>query len=313
MNFEMSDDRRMLADTLQAGAMADGYGFEHRTGRLPRRFTTPGWTALTELGLLYAFADEDAGGMGGSGFDIAVVFEELGRALCPEPVLPALMAIRAGRTEEVLSGATRYAVAFGETDAPYDLDDLATEARETERGWQVFGRKTVVYGAGVADRSSRWPSRTDGLGLFDIAATEAEITAYGMIDGGPAGEVTLDAAHATRLDVDATASAGHARLGRAGAVGRGAGRDGNDLRHANRLPRHAHAVRQTHRQLPGVAAPRRGPVDRDRAGTVHHHRRRRRHGYAGPGQKGEPGQAFDRPHRPDWSRKRRSRCMAASR
>jgi alkylation response protein AidB-like acyl-CoA dehydrogenase len=48
------------------------------------------------LGVLYAFADEDAGGMGGSGFDIAVVFEELGRALCPEPLLPALMAIRAG-------------------------------------------------------------------------------------------------------------------------------------------------------------------------------------------------------------------------
>jgi alkylation response protein AidB-like acyl-CoA dehydrogenase len=80
-----------------------------------------GWVALTELGLLYAFADEDAGGMGGSGFDIAVVFEELGRALCPEPLLPALMAIRALCTEEVLSGATRYAVAFGETDAPYDL------------------------------------------------------------------------------------------------------------------------------------------------------------------------------------------------
>jgi alkylation response protein AidB-like acyl-CoA dehydrogenase len=97
MNFEMSDDRRMLADTLRR-ALSDGYGFEHRTeAAYERRFTTrPGWTALTELGLLYAFADEDAGGMGGSGFDVAVVFEELGRALCPEPVLPALMAIRAG-------------------------------------------------------------------------------------------------------------------------------------------------------------------------------------------------------------------------
>jgi hypothetical protein len=30
MNFEMSDDRRMLADTLRR-ALSDGYGFEHRT------------------------------------------------------------------------------------------------------------------------------------------------------------------------------------------------------------------------------------------------------------------------------------------
>jgi alkylation response protein AidB-like acyl-CoA dehydrogenase len=209
MNFEMSDDRRMLADTLRR-ALSDGYGFENRTeAAYSAPFHDPaGWTALTELGLLYAFADEDAGGMGGSGFDIAVVFEELGRALCPEPVLPALMAIRAGIcTEEVLSGATRYAVAFGETDAPYDLDDLATEARETTRGWQVFGRKTVVYGAGVADRILTLAIAPDGPGLFDIAATEAEITAYGMIDGGPAGEVTFDAAHATRLGVDAIAIA----------------------------------------------------------------------------------------------------------
>jgi hypothetical protein len=30
MNFEMSDDRRMLADTLRR-ALSDGYGFENRT------------------------------------------------------------------------------------------------------------------------------------------------------------------------------------------------------------------------------------------------------------------------------------------
>jgi alkylation response protein AidB-like acyl-CoA dehydrogenase len=206
--------------------------------------------------LLYAFADEDAGGMGGSGFDIAVVFEELGRALVPRTVLPALMAIRAlGASEDVLSGATRYAVAFGETDAPYALDEVATEARETPDGWRLSGRKTVVYGAGTADRLLILAAAPDGPGLFDIAASDAEITAYGMIDGGPAGEVTLDATPATRLDVDAGHRAGHARLGGAGAVGRGAGRDGNDLRDAHRLPRHAHAVRQTHRDVPGPAAP----------------------------------------------------------
>jgi hypothetical protein len=36
--------------------------------------------------VLYAFADEDAGGMGGSGFDVAVVFEELGPRALPRTV-----------------------------------------------------------------------------------------------------------------------------------------------------------------------------------------------------------------------------------
>jgi hypothetical protein len=40
MNFEMSDDRRMLADTLRR-ALSDGYGFEHRTALpMSRRSTT---------------------------------------------------------------------------------------------------------------------------------------------------------------------------------------------------------------------------------------------------------------------------------
>jgi len=86
MNFEMSDDRRMLADTLRR-TLSDGYGFDHRTRvAYEAPFHDPAqWAALAELGLFYAFADEDAGGMGGSGFDIAVVFEELGRVLCPAP------------------------------------------------------------------------------------------------------------------------------------------------------------------------------------------------------------------------------------
>ena len=36
---------------------------------------------MAELGALFALSPEDAGGFGGTGFDISVVFEALGRAL----------------------------------------------------------------------------------------------------------------------------------------------------------------------------------------------------------------------------------------
>lgn len=209
MNFETSDDRRMLADTLRR-TLEDRYGFEHRT---KVAYETPfhdpkGWVALAELGLFHAFAGEDAGGMGGGGFDVAVVFEELGRALCPEPVLPALLAVKlleaAGDPlDDVLSGDVRYAVATGETDAPWELDGIAARAVKAGDGWQISGRKSVVYGAGAAHRLLVLARDESGLGLFEIDASEAEVVAYGMIDGGPAGEVLLDATIGRRLDVDA--------------------------------------------------------------------------------------------------------------
>jgi alkylation response protein AidB-like acyl-CoA dehydrogenase len=209
MNFETSDDRRMLAETLRR-ALADGYGFEHRTKvAYESPFHDPrAWLALSDLGLLYAFAGEDAGGMGGSGFDVAVVFEELGRALCPEPVLPALMAVEllaaANKPlEELLSGSVRYAVATGETDAPWDLDGIAARAVESDGEWQVSGRKSVVYGAGAADRLLVLARAEDGLALFDVDAAEVQVVAYAMIDGGPAGEVLLDATPGRRLDLNA--------------------------------------------------------------------------------------------------------------
>jgi alkylation response protein AidB-like acyl-CoA dehydrogenase len=159
---------------------------------------------MAELGLFHALADEDAGGMGGTGFDVAVVFEELGRALCPEPVLGQLMAIRllgaaGGDLAPLLSGEVRFAVGLGELDAPYDLDGIETRAA----GGRLTGRKSVVYGGGSA---ARLLVAAAGPSLWEVAARDAEVTAYGMIDGGPAAELFLDDTPATCL-IDAARDA----------------------------------------------------------------------------------------------------------
>ena len=92
MNFDLTEDRQMLQDSLRR-YLGDKYQIEHRNKvAYAEPFHDPAkWGELTELGALFALAPEDAGGMGGAGFDISVVFEELGRVLCPEPVLGALM------------------------------------------------------------------------------------------------------------------------------------------------------------------------------------------------------------------------------
>ena len=217
MDFNLTDDRRMLADTL-ARYLADKYTIEHRNAvayDLPCHDPAR-WDELAELGALYALASEEAGGFGGSGFDISVVFEALGRALCPEPVLAALMSSRllgaAGAEQEpLLSGARKYAAAFSEPDAPYDIADIACAAEARDGGHVLSGRKTAVYGGYVAD-VVLVAARLDGaVALFEVQASDAQVVGYAMIDGGGAAELLLDDTPARLLIADASQAVAEAQ------------------------------------------------------------------------------------------------------
>ncbi len=193
MNFEHNDDRRMLADTLTR-ALRDGYPIETRnagaygdTGYDPAL-----WAQLGELGIAAALFDEDAGGFGGSGFDIMVVFEALGHALAVEPFLGTLMAGRAlaaaGGHEETLAG-----IVSGVTFATFAHDDSATPvtATRTAEGWVLNGTKAVVRQAGAA--SLFVVSVDDGAQLFAVPADTpgVSVRSYTLVDGGAAGEVAF--------------------------------------------------------------------------------------------------------------------------
>jgi len=205
MNFDMTDDRRMLSDSLTR-FLSEQYGIEHRNKvAYSAPFHDPAkWEAMVELGLLYALAPEDQGGMGGTGFDILCAFEPLGQALCPEPMLASLMALRlmtaAGADiDPLLTGETRYGVGIGEIDAPYELQDIQTEAKSGK----LTGRKSVVYSGADAERFLIAARHEGKLALYDLAASDAQIMGYGMIDGGSAAEVLLEDSPATLLLKDA--------------------------------------------------------------------------------------------------------------
>ncbi|MEC8197056.1 MAG: acyl-CoA dehydrogenase, partial [Pseudomonadota bacterium] len=140
-----------------------------------------------------------------------VVFEALGKALCPEPVLGALMASRllaaAGADQDaLLTGATKFAVGITEIDAPYELDQIATVATAKGDGFTLSGRKSTVYGGQVADVVLVAAKHDGGLGVFTVNAGDANVTGYGMMDGGGAAEVLLDDTPATLVLADAEAA-----------------------------------------------------------------------------------------------------------
>jgi alkylation response protein AidB-like acyl-CoA dehydrogenase len=196
MNFEHTDDRRMLADTL-VRALRDGYAIDTRNaGAYSEAGYDPAvWTQLNELGIVSALFDEAAGGFGGSGFDIMVVFEALGRALVVEPFLGALMAGRAlakaGGQDEMLAG-----IVSGETIAAFAQEDGATPVTATKSGdgWTLSGTKAVVPQAGAASVFVVVVEQDGDPLVLVVPADTAGVSvrSYNTVEGGAAGDVTFD-------------------------------------------------------------------------------------------------------------------------
>ncbi|WP_176500036.1 acyl-CoA dehydrogenase family protein [Sphingomonas sp. HMP9] len=195
MNFDHTDDRRMLADTL-VRALRDGYPIDTRNAGAysDAGYDPTVWKQLNELGIVSALFDEAAGGFGGSGFDIMVVFEALGRALVVEPFLGALMAGRAlaagGRHDETLAG-----IVSGETIAAFAQEDGATPVTATKSGdgWTLSGTKAVVAQAGAASVFVVVVEQDEPL-VFLVPADAAgmSVRSYNVVEGGGAGDVTFD-------------------------------------------------------------------------------------------------------------------------
>src|SRR5690349_14918231 len=87
MDFDLSDDQRMLADSVNR-FVTDRYGdFEKRKAYRagPRGYADANWATMAELGLLALPLSEEQGGFGGGPVETMIVMEALGRGLVLEP------------------------------------------------------------------------------------------------------------------------------------------------------------------------------------------------------------------------------------
>ena len=211
MNFEHTEDQRMLADML-GRYIKEQYGFETRDkiAKSASGYSPEMWHQFGELGVIGALFREEHGGFGGGGFDIVVVFEQLGRGLVVEPFLGAAVlaggAIAAAGTDAqrealagIISGEHIAAFAHGEPEAHYALAHVSTRAERRGEGWVLDGVKAVVQQGEFADvfvvsaRTSGVVDDEAGISLFLVPADAAGLSlrGYPLIDGGRAAEVTL--------------------------------------------------------------------------------------------------------------------------
>ena len=217
MDFELSDEQRMLGDSVTR-LLADRTGFEERRrlAASPDGWSRETWAAYAELGLLGLPFAEEEGGFGGGPVETMIVMEAIGGALAPEPYLSTVVmggaflrhgadaALRADLVSKVAEGSLLLAFAQVEPQGGDDLAEVHTTARRDGSGWVLDGRKGVVIHGDSADtlivtaRTAGGPRDRRGIGVFLVDARGEGVARHGYptMDGGRAAEILLTGARA---------------------------------------------------------------------------------------------------------------------
>jgi pimeloyl-CoA dehydrogenase small subunit len=220
MDFEFTEEQRLLRESLDR-LLGDSYEFAQRKAYLvePDGFSRAMWAQYAELGLLGLPFAEEHGGFGGNAVDVMIVMEAFGRVLALEPYLATVVmagtavshagsaAQKEALIPQIADGSLRLAVAHGERQARYDLNDVVTTAKKAGSGWRLDGAKSVVVHGDSADRlivSARVSGDRhdrDGIGLFlvDPQASGVARRAYPMRDGTHAADIALSGVEAEAL------------------------------------------------------------------------------------------------------------------
>jgi alkylation response protein AidB-like acyl-CoA dehydrogenase len=215
MDFEYSEEQRLLADTLKR-FLTTNYSLDARAKILASEegYSQEVWAALAEMGLLGLPYDAEYGGFGGSAVDVMIVMEAIGEGLVLEPYLATVglggqVVARAGTEAQkrriltaVAEGKAKLALAQTERGARYDLRHVATAARRAGAGWVLDGEKCAVLHGGCADllivpaRTAGGVTDPRGISLFLVPQGTPGVTLreYRTIDNLRAVDIRLSAA-----------------------------------------------------------------------------------------------------------------------
>lgn len=190
MDFGFSDEQEMLRNS--ARAMLEHDCPSTRVRELmddARGYSPETWRRMAELGWLGLVIPESAGGAGLGYIEMAVLAEEMGRALLPSPFIWTVMfadAIRRGGTEEqkatllpkIVAGELIATAAILESSGAWDEHGIAMPARRVGNSFILEGAKILVNDAHIADRmlvAARTGGRRGAVTLFAVDARRPEI------------------------------------------------------------------------------------------------------------------------------------------
>jgi alkylation response protein AidB-like acyl-CoA dehydrogenase len=213
MNFELSEEQKMIQQSVER-FVQENYDLSNR---IKISSEDPGyskeyWSSMAELGWLGLAFDEEDGGFGGNQIDTLVLMEQFGKGLVLEPFLANIVlgggAIKRGGSAtlkesiipSLIDGSLQLTLAYAEEQSRFDLEDIATAAREDDGSFVLNGKKSMVLNAESADkiivvaRTNGSQVDKEGISLFlvnaDLDGLEREN--FPTVDGLRASEISLN-------------------------------------------------------------------------------------------------------------------------
>ena len=208
MDFTYDSEQNDLREAVR-GLLARSYSDSEQRRAVVKAdpgFDEKTWSRLAEMGLLgLPFAEED-GGMGAGPVEVAIVAEEIGRVLAPEPfietvVLAGGLVAAVGTAEQkgeilggISEGTTIAAFAHAEPGTRWSATAEGVTASQSGDGWTLTGVKEPVPSGARADVLVVSAVTDGGTGLFLVRGDASGLTrtGYRTNDGTRAANVRLE-------------------------------------------------------------------------------------------------------------------------
>jgi alkylation response protein AidB-like acyl-CoA dehydrogenase len=224
VNFDYDSEQNDLREAVR-GLLARAYSDSEQRRSVVKAdpgFDEKTWSRLAEMGLLGLPFSEDDGGMGAGPIEVAIVAEEIGRVLAPEPfietvVLAGGLVAAVGTAEQrgellggISEGTTIAVFAHAEPGTRWTATAEAVTATRSGDGWTLSGVKEPVPSGPRADVLVVSAVVEGGTGLFLVRGDAEGLTrtGYRTHDGTRAANVRFDGTPAQQLGTggDATAA-----------------------------------------------------------------------------------------------------------
>ncbi|HVL32879.1 MAG TPA: acyl-CoA dehydrogenase family protein [Actinomycetota bacterium] len=207
MEFGFTDEQEVLRGSAREVLAAKAGPAVYRKALEKSKDGTdaPLWKTVSELGWTGVAIDEGLGGLGLGLIELAILQEELGRAVAPVPFFSTVAF--AGQIVEqfdaspardaflgrVAAGESRATVALGEKDGRFDAAGVGVKAVRTESGgWKFSGTALLAPEAHLADeivvlaRTTRAKDPAEGISAFIVpsSALRSKPKPQPSLDGG---------------------------------------------------------------------------------------------------------------------------------
>ena len=231
MDFSLSKEQEMIVESVKGFVKDEANVERFRELRTTEQVWDPKtWEQMGDYGWLGITFPEKFGGIDGSFVDLALILEQLGRGLSPEPIIASVvlageLILREGSDEQqesllppMIDGKTSYAFAHTERQSRYNPVDVKTSATQEGDDYVLEGEKVWVLNGHAAEkivvsaRTSGDQLDDQGISLFVVDADAEGIerkVVHGM-DGHRTAFVTLSGVRvpaANRLGAEGGAAA----------------------------------------------------------------------------------------------------------